>query len=73
MAAYISDCPKVQALQCGICQAWLQALGLKKDMSLIFNDMSQPIQLDNGSTLPPYIWPSDNLFPDDDVFWVSNT
>ena len=37
-------------------------------MSLIYDDMSQPIQLDNGSTLPPYTWPSDNLFPVDDAF-----
>ena len=68
MAADTSDPPKVQALQCGFCQAWLQALGLKKDMSLISDNMSQPIQLDNGSTLPPYTWPSDNSFPDDDAF-----
>ena len=68
MAAYTSDSPKVHALQCGFCWAWLQALGLKKDMSLVSDDMSQPIQLDNGSTLPPYTWPSDNLFPDDDAF-----
>ena len=68
MAAYISDSPKVQALQYGFCWAWLQALGLKKDMSLISDDMSQPIELDNGSTLPPYTWPSDNSFPDDDAF-----
>ena len=54
MAAYTSDSPKVHTLQCGFCWAWLQALGLKKDMSLISDDMSQPIQLDNGSTLPPY-------------------
>ena len=67
MAAYTSDSPKVQALH-GFCQAWLKALGLKKDMSLISHDTSQPIQLDNGSTLPPYTWPSDNLFPDDDAF-----
>ena len=30
--------------------------------------MSQPIQLDNRSTLPPYTWPLDNSFPDDDAF-----
>ena len=29
MAAYTSDSPKVFALQCGFCMAWLQALGLK--------------------------------------------
>ena len=68
MAAYTSDSPKVQALQHGFHQAWLQALGLKKYMSLISYDMSQPIQLDNGSTLPAYTWPLDNSFPDDDAF-----
>ena len=68
MTAYTSDSPKVQALQHGFCWAWLQALGLNKDMSLISDDMSQPIQLDNGSTLPPYTWPSDNSLPDDDAF-----
>ena len=68
MAAYTSDSPKVQALQCGFHWAWLQALGLKKDMSLISDDMSQLIELDNGSTLPPYTWLSDNSFPDDDAF-----
>ena len=47
MAAYTSDSPVVHALQCGFHQAWLQALDLKKNMSLISNDMSQPIQLDN--------------------------
>ena len=52
MAAYTSDSPKVHTLQHSFHQAWLQALGLKKDMSLISVDMSQPIQLDNGSTLP---------------------
>ena len=30
--------------------------------------MSQPIELDNGSTLPPNTWPSDNAFPDDANF-----
>ena len=68
MAAYTTDSMKVHALQCGFCQAWLQASGLKKNMSLVSNNMSQPIQLDNGSTLPPYTWPSDNSFPDDDAF-----
>ena len=68
VAAYTSDLPKVHALQHGFRWAWLQALGLKKDMSLISDDMSQPIQLDNGSTLPPYTWSSDNSFPDDDAF-----
>ena len=48
--------------------AWLQALGLKKDMSLVTDDMSQPIKLDNRSTLPPYTWPSDNAFPNDANF-----
>ena len=67
-AAYTSDFPKVHALQLGFCRAWLQALGLKKDMSLVSNDMSWPIQLDNGSTLPPCTWLSDNSFPDDDAF-----
>ena len=37
-------------------------------MSLVSDDMSQPIELDNGSTLPPYTWPSDNAFPDDATF-----
>ena len=37
-------------------------------MSLISDNMSQPIQLDNNSTLPPYTWPLDNSFPDDDAF-----
>ena len=68
MAAHTSNSPAVQALQCGFCWAWLQAFGLKKNMSLIFDDMSQPIQLDNGSTLAPYTWPSDNSFPDGDAF-----
>ena len=68
MAAYTSDSPMVHALQCGFCQPWLQALGLKKDMSLVSDDMSQPIELDNRSTLPLYTWPSDNSFPDDDAF-----
>ena len=68
MAAYTSDSPKVHALQHGFHQAWLQALGLKKDMSLVSDNMSQPIQLDNGSTLPPYTWPLDNLIPNDDAF-----
>ena len=68
MAAYTSDSPKVFALQCGFHQAWLQELGLKKDMSLISDDMSQPIELDNGSTLPPYTWPSDNAFPNNATF-----
>ena len=60
--------PPVFALQHGFCQAWLQALGLKGDVSLVSDDMSQPIELDNGSTLPPYTWPSDNAFPDDATF-----
>ena len=30
MATYTSDSPKVSALECGFCRAWLQALGLKK-------------------------------------------
>ena len=68
MAAYTSDSPKVFALQCGFHWAWLQVLGLKKDMSLISDDISQPIELDNGSSLPPYTWPSDNAFPDDATF-----
>ena len=68
MAAYTSDSPKVQALQHGFPQTWLQALGLKKNMSLISDDMSQPIELDNGSTLPPYSWLLDNSFPDGDTF-----
>ena len=68
MAFYTSDSPTILALQHGFCQAWLQALGLKKDMSLVSDDMSQPIELDNGSTLPPYTWPSDNAFPDDATF-----
>ena len=73
MAAYTSDCPTVFALQHGFCWAWQQALGLKKDMSLISDDMSQPIELDNGSTLPPYTWPSDNAFSDDTTFGLFNT
>ena len=48
IAAYTSESPKVHALQRGFCWAWLQALGLKKDMCLISEHMSQPIQLDNG-------------------------
>ena len=68
MAAYNSDSPKVFALQHGFHWAWLQVLGLKKDMSLISDDMSQPIELDNGSTLPLYTWPSDNAFPDNSTF-----
>ena len=68
MAAYTSDSPKVFAPQCGFYQAWLQALGLKKDMFLVSDDMSQPIELDNGSTFPLYTWPSDNVFPDDATF-----
>ena len=68
IAAYTSDSTVVHALQCGFCQAWLQALGLKKKMSLISDNMSQPIQLDNGSTILAYTLPSDNSFPDDDVF-----
>ena len=60
MAAYTSDSPKVFALQCHFHQAWLQALGLNKGMSLIYNDMSQTIELDNGLILPPYTWLSDN-------------
>ena len=68
MAAYTSDSPKIHALQCGFCQVLSQALGLKKDMFLVSDDMSQPIQMDNGSTLPPYTWLSDNSFPDDDAF-----
>ena len=54
MAAYTSDYPTVYALQCGFYQAWLQTLGLKKDMPLFSDNMSQPIELGNGSTLPPY-------------------
>ena len=68
MADYTSDSPKAHALQHGFCQAWFQALGLKKDMSLISDDMSQPIMLDNSSTLPHYTWPLDNSFPGDDAF-----
>ena len=34
-------------------------------MSLISDDMGQAIELDNGSVLPPYTWPSDKAFPDD--------
>ena len=68
MAAYTSDSPKVHALHFGFHQAWLPALGLEKDMSLVSDDMSQPIQLNNGSTLPPSTWPLDNSFPDDDAF-----
>ena len=68
MPAYTSESPKVFALQGGFHWAWLQALGLKKDMSLISYDMSQPIELDIRSTLPPYTWPSDNAFPDDATF-----
>ena len=37
-------------------------------MSLVSDDMSRPIELDNGSTFPPYTWPSDNVFPDDATF-----
>ena len=44
------------------------SVGQSKDMSLISNNMSQPIQLDNGSTLPAYTWPLDKSFPDDDIF-----
>ena len=65
MAAYTSDSPKVSALQCGFCRAWLQVLGLKKDMSLVSDDMGQVIELDNRFILPPYTWPSDKAFPDD--------
>ena len=65
MATYTSESPKVFALQCGFRRAWLQVLGLKKDMSLISDDMSEAIKLDNGSILPPYTWPSDKAFPDD--------
>ena len=65
MATYTSDFPKVPALQHGFHRAWLQALGLKKDMSLISDDLGQAIELDNGSILPPYTWPSDKAFPDD--------
>ena len=68
MAAYTSDSSAVFALQHHFCQAWMQALGLKKDMSLVSNNMSQPIKLDNRSTLPPYTWPSDNVFPDNATF-----
>ena len=68
MAAYTSDSPKVFALQRGFHQAWLQVLGLKKDMSLISDNMSHPVELGNESTLPPYTWPSDNMFPDDATF-----
>ena len=67
MVACTSDSLKVFALQCGFCWAWLKALGLK-DMSLISHNMSQPIELDNGSVLPAYTWPSDNAFPDDATF-----
>ena len=48
MAAYTSDSPTVFTLQHGFHWAWLQALGLKKDMSLVSDAMSQPIKLDNG-------------------------
>ena len=65
MATYTSDSLKVYALQCGFCRAWLQALGIKKDMSLISDDMGQAIELDNWSILPPYTWPSDKAFTDD--------
>ena len=68
IAAYTSDSSKVFALQRGFPWAWLQVLGLKKDMSLVSDDLSQPIELDNGSTLPPYTWPLDNAFPDDATF-----
>ena len=44
------------------------SIGSEKDMSLSSDDMSQPIQLENGSTLHPYTWLSDNSFPDDDAF-----
>ena len=65
MAAYTSDSPTVFALQHCCHWAWLWVLGLKKDMSLVSDNMSQPIELDNGSILPPYTWPLDNAFPDD--------
>ena len=34
--------------------------------------MGQPIQLDNGSTLPPLSWASDSSFPNDDKFGYVN-
>ena len=34
-------------------------------MSLISDDMSEAIELDNGSIPPPYTWPSDKAFPED--------
>ena len=36
--------------------------------SLVSDDMSQPIELDNGSTLPPDTWSSDKAFPDNATF-----
>ena len=65
MATYTSDSLKVSALQHGFCRACLQVLGLKKDMSLISDDMGQTIELDNGSVLPSYTWPLNEAFPDD--------
>ena len=65
MATYTSDSPEVSALQHGFHRAWLQALGLKKGISLISDDMGQAIELDNGSVLPPYTLPSDKAFLDD--------
>ena len=72
MAAYTSNSLIVHALQCGFHLEWLHALGLKQNMSLISDDMNQSIKLDNGSTLHPYTWLSDNLFPDDDGFGYAN-
>ena len=44
--------------------------GIRSEERHVFDsdDMSQPVELDNGSTLPPYTWPSDDAFPDDATF-----
>ena len=68
MTAYTSDSLLVYALQHGFQGEWLWALGLKKNMSLVTDDMSQPKQLDDGSTLPAFTWPLDSIFTDDDEF-----
>ena len=43
MAAYTSDSLTGFALQCGFHWAWLHALHLKKDMSLVSDVMNQPV------------------------------
>ena len=52
MATHTSDYPKVSTLQCGFCRAWLQVLGLKKD---ILSSLMTLAKLLSWTTDPYYL------------------